>query len=93
MRLIILGQILTTRGFYNIKVLFWKLYRIVNLTHNDLVNGVNLKFRIDTGADVTVVSKDIFKLLDDVNVIPSSKILTGPQCDPLNVEGKFIAKL
>ena len=60
---------------------------------NVLVNGVNIKFRIVTGADVTVVSKYIFELLDGINIMPSSQILTGPQCDTLNAEGKFIAKL
>ena len=60
---------------------------------NVFVNGVQVKFRIDTGADVTVVPKDIFELLDGVNTMSSSQISTGPQCDPLNVEKKFIAKL
>ena len=27
-----------------------------------LVNGVNVKFRVDTGADVTVIPNDVFKL-------------------------------
>ena len=39
---------------------------------NVLVNGVNVKFRIDIGADITVVSKNIFELLGDVNIMPSS---------------------
>ena len=60
---------------------------------NVLENGVNIKFRIDTGADVTIISKDIFELLNVVNIMPSSQILMGPQCDPLNVEGEFIVKL
>ena len=59
---------------------------------NFLVNGINVKFRVDTGADITVVSKDIFKLLDGVNIMSSSQILRDPHCDPLNVEGKFISK-
>ena len=60
---------------------------------NVLVNGVKVQFRIDTGADVTVIPKDIFKLLDGINIMPSTHILTGLQCDPLNAEEKFIAKL
>ena len=60
---------------------------------NVLVNGVNVKFRIDIGADITVVSKNIFELLGDVNIMPSSQFLTGLQCGPLIVEKKFIAKV
>ena len=57
------------------------------------MNGVNVKFRIDSGADVTVVPKDILKLLCCVNIMPLSQILSGQQCDALNVERKFIAML
>ena len=65
---------------------------------NFLVNGVNVKFRIDPIADITVIPNDILELLDGVNIMPLSQILTCPTTnfdltsDALNVEGKFIAK-
>ena len=102
LRVITLGRILTSRAYHEIKVIFWEMCQIINLMHihsyskpmvNVLVNGVNLKFTIDTGADVTAVPKDMFEFFDGINIMPSSQILTGPQCDQLNVEGKFIAKL
>ena len=56
------------------------------------VNGVKVKFRIDTGAEVTVVSNDTLKLFDEVELMPSPQILTVPQCDNFTVTGKFAAK-
>ena len=56
-------------------------------------NDVKMKFTIDTGADVTVVSNDTLKLFDEVELMPSPQILSGPQCDDLTVTGKFGAKL
>ena len=60
---------------------------------NVFADGVNVKFRIDTGADVTVVPNHLLELLNGENIMPSSQILTGPQCETLNVQEKFIAKL
>ena len=57
------------------------------------VNGVKMKFTIDTGADVTVVSYGTLKLFDEVELMPLPQILTGPQCDNLTMTGKFGAKL
>ena len=53
------------------------------------VNGVNVKFRVDTGADVTVIPNDVFKLFANVKLLPSPQILTGPESNCLNVSGKF----
>ena len=39
---------------------------------NILKNDVNLKFRIDIGAEVTVLPYDILELLNGVNIMPSS---------------------
>ena len=58
-----------------------------------LVNGVNVKFRVDTGAEVTVIPNDVFKLFTNVKLLPSPQILTGPESNCLNVSEKFNAKL
>ena len=56
------------------------------------VNGVKLKFRIDTGADVTVISNETSELFHETQVLPCERILTGPQRDNLSVSGKFDVK-
>ena len=43
-----------------------------------LLNGKPLQFKIDTGADVTTISKEIFQKLDGVNLREKSKSLHGP---------------
>ena len=60
---------------------------------NIFVSGVNLKFKIDTGDDITVVPNNILGLLNDVNTMPLRQILMCSRCDTLNVERKFFAKL
>ena len=57
------------------------------------VNSVKLNFRIDSGADVTVISNETFDLINKTKLFPCEQILTGPQSDNLVVTGKFNAKL
>ena len=55
------------------------------------MNGLPLKFKIDTGADVSVVPESTFKRLKDVEMQPASKRLTGPDKQALRVCGQFSA--
>ena len=42
-----------------------------------LVNGTPLEFKIDTGADVSVISESMFKRLQGVNLQPAAILLSG----------------
>ena len=55
------------------------------------MNGLPLKFKIDPGADVSVVPESTFKRLKDVEMQPASKHLTGPDKQALRVCGQFSA--
>ena len=59
------------------------------------VNGHELVFKLDTGADVTVISDDTFKSLDieDQELQSSYKRLCGPDSPPLEVVGELSATL
>ena len=57
------------------------------------VNNVKIEFRIDAGADVTVISNKTFQLYEDAELSESSQILTVPQSHNLKVAGKFNATL
>ena len=52
-----------------------------------------VKFKIDTGANVSVMPESMFSKLKQVFLIPSTKILHGPGSHALNVKGKFSASL
>ena len=43
-----------------------------------LLNVKPVQFKIDTGADVTAISEEIFYKLDGVNLRETSKSLHGP---------------
>ena len=55
------------------------------------VNGSPVEFKIDTGADVSVLPEAIFKELRDVTLQQTSKSLIGPNKQSLNVCGQFEA--
>jgi len=42
------------------------------------VNGIKIKFRIDTGAEITAVSKNIFNSIKSTQLLTSQQILIGP---------------
>ena len=58
------------------------------------VNNSPVKFKIDTGADVSVIPAKLFSdLANNVTLKPTNKILLGPCNYKLNCIGKFDAKL
>ncbi|KAK7114087.1 hypothetical protein V1264_000209 [Littorina saxatilis] len=64
-----------------------------DLWHADIeVNGQRVKFRVDTGADVSVVPERYFRK-DSTAVSKTSKKLFGPGQTKINVVGQFTATL
>ena len=57
------------------------------------VNDVPMGFRIDTGADVTVISKQAFNNLSNVSLRLTNETLLGPERQQLRVRAKFNAKV
>ena len=57
------------------------------------VNGKPLKFKIDTGADVSVIPHKLFKNIPGASLTPAKKILSGPGYKVLPVKGQFVATL
>ena len=58
------------------------------------INESPVEFKIDTGADVSVISESTYKALNrKMSLMPASKSLTGPSCQPLNVCGQFTSTL
>ena len=58
------------------------------------VNGSPVDFKIDTGADVSVISDTTYKgLTRKASLRPPRKSLTGPSCQPLEVCGQFTGTL
>lgn len=58
-----------------------------------LLNDTSVKFQIDTGAEVTVISLDTYKAIGSPPLVPSSKTLRGPSGKILPVMGKFESNL
>jgi len=58
-----------------------------------LLNNTSVKFQIDTGAEVTVISLDTYKAIGSPPLVPSSKTLRGPSGKILPVMGKFESNL
>ena len=54
-----------------------------------LLNGQEMSFKMDTGAEVTVISKQAFDDLQGVKLLPASKALYGPTYTPLRALGQF----
>ena len=57
------------------------------------VNSVPMKFKIDTGADISVMPEEMFSQLKEVSLTPSTRTLHGPGSHTLAVRGKFTASL
>ncbi len=58
------------------------------------INGSPVKFKIDTGADVSVISDTTYKALAKKTPLkPAKKSLTGPSSQPLDVCGQFTGAL
>ena len=52
-----------------------------------------MRFKIDTGADVTVIPESVFKRIRNANLMHSDRILCGPARNALHVIGQFNATL
>ena len=53
------------------------------------VDGVEVKFKVDSGADVTVISEKDLQRFPGVKLVNSTKVLCGPGNSKLDVLGKF----
>ena len=62
-------------------------------TVNILLNKFPVEFQIDTGADVSVISENLYKRLKAPPLHPASKSLVGPSQDTLKVCGQFTGTL
>ena len=51
--------------------------------------GRPLSFKLDTGAEVTAISKSVFRTLPQVKLRPTNRALYGPNRKPLSVLGQF----
>ena len=57
------------------------------------LNGHTTKFKIDTGADVTVIPASMYKQSRDGPLVTPDRVLRGPSQHMLSVLGKFVANL
>ena len=57
------------------------------------LNGVSIQFKVDTGANVTIIPSNNHAKLDGVQMLQMNKLLSGPQKDHLKVVGKLITNL
>ena len=57
------------------------------------VNDVEVKFKIDTGAEVSAINETTFNNLRDVQLKKPTRSLYGPAMAPLTVLGQFTANL
>ena len=57
------------------------------------VNGESMKFKVDTGAEVTAVTELALTQLDNVQLHPATKTLCGPDMEPLKVLDQISATL
>ena len=57
------------------------------------LNGKPVEFCIDTGADMTVIPKELYESLYGATLEPTRRPLTGPNHQTLPVKGKFTASL
>lgn len=58
-----------------------------------LLNGEEVPFKLDTGAEVTAISELTYQRLKRVKLHPASRILYGPTQQSLRVTGQFQATL
>ena len=57
------------------------------------VNGTEIEFKLDTGADVSAIPEHMLNCLKVDALLPASTTLTGAGNQPLQVCGQFEAKL
>lgn len=57
------------------------------------LNGKPVEFCTDTGADMTVVPKELHESLYGATLEPTKRPLTGPNHQTLPIKGKFTASL
>ena len=62
-------------------------------TSNLIVNGKEIPFNLDTGAEVTAVSKETWQILEKPGLQPPNKHLLGPAQQPLAALGRFSCHL
>ena len=60
---------------------------------NLYLNKQRVKFKIDTGADVTVIPTSLYKKSEHGSLKPSNRCLKGADRHPLQVIGSFTGKL
>ena len=58
-----------------------------------LLNRRTQEFKVDTGADMTVIPQTAYKRENDGELVPSNLPLNGPTGEMLNVCGKFTGSL
>ena len=64
-----------------------KWIKTLNLNQQDIV------FKIDTGADVTVIPESCYRSKQDGPLQPSECLLTGAGQQPLEVQGQLVGNL
>ena len=57
------------------------------------MKDTDIQFKIDTGADLSVVPEYVFKKLKNIKLVKADKILFGPGQKQLQVLGKFKCEL
>ena len=57
------------------------------------LNNKEVKFKLDTGAEVTAISQETHRLLGNPKLLRPTKILRGPSHQPLKVVGQFQGEL
>ena len=57
------------------------------------LNGRNIEFKIDTGADVTVISEQEYLSKQDGPLAQANRVLSGPSQQKLDVCGQFVGNL
>ena len=57
------------------------------------LNGRNIDFKIDTGADVTVISEQEYLSEQDGPLTQTNRVLSGPSQQKLDVCGQFVGNL
>lgn len=58
-----------------------------------LLGNREVPFKLDTGAEVTAITKEAYKNLGDVKLQSPTKALYGPSCQSLKVLGQFTRML
>ena len=67
----------------------WSSRKNIWLAHI-AINGTQTPFKLDTGTEVTAISKEVWQTLGAPTLQPSSKQLFGPAQYPLKVQGQFL---